>query len=284
MNIFAKINSLENTTNTERQIINFINEEPMEFNRLNIDEIAKRCYVSRASIYRFCQKLGYSGLSELKLMITASISDKLAHDDVEINFNRPFQNEDTDFSVLSTIRELYEQTIYYSSTHLNMKELYYATQALKKAKNIILFVDEKNYNIAEIFKNRMRMLGANIEMPDNEFIKLSVAQSISDKDTVIYCTDKPKLKKHQEFFKIFIGNNTKIILISPTSDELIVRQATYNLIVHTGEEDMPSIANFSNNLAFSFIFDVVYSLFFKQDYDLNLENMKTLYMKQKSME
>lgn len=89
MNLFARINSLENTTNTEKQIINFINQDPMEFSRMTTDEIAKRCYVSKASIYRFCQKLGYSGLNEVKLMITVSLTDRLAHEEVEVDFNRP---------------------------------------------------------------------------------------------------------------------------------------------------------------------------------------------------
>lgn len=284
MNLFARINSLENTTNTEKQIINFINQDPMEFSRMTTDEIAKRCYVSKASIYRFCQKLGYSGLNEVKLMITVSLTDRLAHEEVEVDFNRPFHKEDTDFSVLATIRKLYEETIYYSSTHLDMKELYYSTQELKKHKNILIFIDEKNYSVAEIFKNRMRMLGANIEIPDNDFMKLSVAQFSSSEDIVIYGTDNPKLTMHQEFFKTFAGNNTKTILISPSNDENIVRKATYNLIMNTGEKPMPTIANFSSNLAFSFIFDVIYSLYFKKDYDLNLENMKILYMKQKMTE
>ncbi|GEN51712.1 MurR/RpiR family transcriptional regulator [Alkalibacterium pelagium] len=284
MNLFAKINSLENKTNTEKEIIDFINKYPIEFNQMSIGEISERCYVSKASIYRLCNRLGYSGLNELKMMITASVSDKLVHENTKVDFNRPFEKEDSDFSVLTLIRELYEQTIYYSSTHLNMRELHYAIVELKKARNVILFVDEENYNIAEIFKNRMRTLGVHIDLPDSEYLKLSVAQTSSKEDAIIYATYSPKLNKHQEYFKTLIGNSSKIILISPPTNESFALRATHRLTINTGESPGHKITNFSNNLAFSFIYDVIYSLYFKKDYDINFENLKTLYMKQKSME
>lgn len=284
MNLFAKINSLENKTNTEKEIIDFINMYPMEFNRMSVTEIAQRCYVSKASIYRLCRRLDYAGLNEMKMMITASLSDKLVHENAEIDFNRPFDKKDSDFSVLTLIRELYEQTIYYSSTHLDMRELHYAIAELRKSKNVFLFVDEENHSVAEIFKNRMRILGVNIDLPESEILKLSVAQSSSKEDIVIYATYSPKLNKHQEYFKMLTGNNTKIILISPPNEELFAQKATHRLTINTGEEAAPKITNFSNNLAFSFIYDVIYSLYFKKDYDCNIENLKTLYMKQKSME
>lgn len=284
MNLFAKINSLKDFTNTEKQIINFINESPMEFNAMSVEEIAERCYVSKATIYRLCSKLGYGGLNELKMMITASISDKLVNEKNDIDFNRPFQSDDSDFSVLTKIRELYEQTIYYSSNHLDLRELHYSIQEIKRAKNVLIFIDEDNYSVAKIFKDRMRILGVNIELPDNQYMKISVANSSSKEEVVIYATNDPKQKKHLEFFKSFNGNNTKIILISPSDDKILAPRSTRRLIMNSGERNEPKISNFSSNLAFSFIFDVIYSLYFKTEYDLNLENMRILHMKQKNID
>lgn len=284
MNFFTKINSLENTTSAEKQIINFLKQNPIELNHMSVDEIADRCFVSKASIYRLCEKLGYSGLNEMKLRIIASLPDKIVQENTDVDFSRPFRKEDSDFMVLSTIKELYEQTINHSLTYLSMEELQYTISLLKSAKNIFIFVEEENRNIAEIFKNRIRMLGINIELLESDVMKLSVAQTSKIKDVALYVTSNPKLKSHQRYFKILNGNRTKIILVSSPTNEVIVKMATHHLIVNPGEQLAPEITNFSNNLVFSFIFDVIYSLFFKEDYDMNLENMKNLFMKRESME
>ena len=93
LNIFAKIKNIQNITESEQIIIDFMNEHPIEFSKMTIEEIAKACYVSKSSIYRFCNKLGYSGLNELKLVITASFSDKLIHESYEVNYNQPFSKD-----------------------------------------------------------------------------------------------------------------------------------------------------------------------------------------------
>jgi len=284
LNLFAKINSLGNLTNTEKEIVDFINQSPIVFIEMTVEEIAERCFVSKATIYRFCKKLGYSGLNELKMMITASVSDKLVNEKNEINFNRPFKQEDSDFSVLTIMRELYEQTIYHSSTHLNMKELHFSIDELSNARNVYLFVEDSNYNIAKTFRDRMRIIGVNIEIPENDYMKLTVAHSSTKQDVAIYATNDPNFKNHLEYFKILSGNSTRIILISTSDDKVLVDRATYRLIIEPSEKITPSIANFSSNLAFSFIFDVIYSLYFKKNYSYNLETKKNLYMRQKNME
>ena len=284
MNIFAKTSDLQNVTESESIIIDFMNEYPIEFTNMDIDEIADKCYVSKSSIYRLCNKLGYSGLNELKIMITASLPDKLAHDNYDVDYNRPFSKDDSDFTVLSNIRNIYEQITYLSSTHMDMTQLHYSIYHLKRATNIVLFIDEEYIHVAKILKKRMQMIGVNIEVPDNNTMKIATAQNSKKNDVAIYATYFTKKNKHQELIKLLNGNQTKIILLAPSDNEVLIQRATNHLTIGKSEENDPMIGNFSTTLYFMFIFDIIYSLYFNKDYEINIGNMNALFMKQKSMD
>ena len=47
----------------------------MECSEINIEELAKRCNVSRTTVMRFSQKLGLSGFSELKTILKWEIKN-----------------------------------------------------------------------------------------------------------------------------------------------------------------------------------------------------------------
>lgn len=283
MNIFAKIDNLKNVTESEAIIIDFIKEYPIDFTNMDIDEMVDKCFVSKSSIYRLCNKLGYSGLNELKIMVTASIQEKLAYEEFEVDFNRPFIKKDSEFTVLSNLRNLYEQTVYLSSSHIDMIELHYSIYHLKNALKIILFIDEEYHYIAEIFKKRMQLLGVNIEVPENDTMKIAAAQNSKRDNVAIYATYFTKENKHQELIKLLNGNQTKIILLSPSDNEVLIKRATNYITIGRSEKSGPMIANFSTSVYFMFIFDIIYSLYFNKDYDKNIENINALYMKGKSM-
>lgn len=283
MNIFAKINNIPNITESEQIIIDFMSDHPIEFSKMTIDELADACYISKSSIYRFCNKLGYSGFNELKLVITASFSDKLMHDNYEVDFNFPFSKNDSDFTVLSQMRRLYEKTVYLATTHMDMVQLHYSISLLKQASNLIIFVDETNREVGEMFKKRMQRIGARIQLPETEDLKIAAAQNSQKTDVAIYVTYQTKRTAHQEIVKMLNGNQTRIILISPSDNQLLIDRSTTHLTIGKSEWDGPTVGSYSTNLMFMFVFDTLYSLYFNKDHEENVEKIQSLFMKRKNM-
>ena len=274
---------MQNITESEQIIIDLMSKHPIEFSKMTIEEIAEACYVSKSSIYRFCNKLGYSGLNELKLVITASFSDKLMHESYEVNYNQPFSKDDSDFGVLSQMRRLYEQSIYLATTHMDMLQLHYASSLLKQAANIVVFIDKGNHEVAEIFKKRMQLIGVNVVVTENDDLKIAAAQNSRKEDVALYATYNTKSVKHQELIKLLNGNQTRIVLLSPSDNEILINRSTQYITLGRSEVDGPLIGHFSTNLLFMFVFDVLYSLFFNKEYEMNLEKLQSLYMKRKSI-
>lgn len=76
MKIEELINGQYNNLNSNDMIIGrYITRHKMECSEINIEELAKRCNVSRTTVMRFSQKLGLSGFSELKTILKWEIKN-----------------------------------------------------------------------------------------------------------------------------------------------------------------------------------------------------------------
>ena len=104
--ILEQIFGKKKFTDSEKQIADFIEANPRVVINLSLDEFSAKCYVSQASIIRFCKKLGAKGFAEFKIQLASSLSSFAAdaqniHVDVPIapdadgskiagNFPEPF--------------------------------------------------------------------------------------------------------------------------------------------------------------------------------------------------
>lgn len=65
--------SLPNLSGAERKVAESALAEPKWFVQAAVAEIAERASVSQPTVIRFCRSLGYKGLPEFKLALSASI-------------------------------------------------------------------------------------------------------------------------------------------------------------------------------------------------------------------
>lgn len=75
-------------THAEYRILSYLIDNPSQIGKLTIRQLAETNFVSTTTIMRLCQKLGFSGYSELvyyckQLLSTTSISKALVTDERE---------------------------------------------------------------------------------------------------------------------------------------------------------------------------------------------------------
>lgn len=90
MNIFTQLKTIENPTNNEQAIIDFVLNYPNKFLELKASEICEQCFVSIATLYRLCEKLGLSGVSEFKMKVSYSIKN-YEEEKSKFNFDFPIK-------------------------------------------------------------------------------------------------------------------------------------------------------------------------------------------------
>ena len=116
-NVF-KLNKLTNLTENKKILVKYIQDNTEIFVKMSASEISEACFVSTSTIYRLCQKLDLSGLSELKVQASSSINEYLIESS-SLDYNYPFKQNETEHEIVLkmivcilnflnwTIKELY---------------------------------------------------------------------------------------------------------------------------------------------------------------------------------
>lgn len=81
---------------SEKQIIQFVLNNPKDCSKLSLAKLAKKLYVSESAIFRLCKKLGLSGYSELKFDLVELAQSRQQPIKIENNFARELRKVNDD--------------------------------------------------------------------------------------------------------------------------------------------------------------------------------------------
>ncbi|EHJ00803.1 transcriptional regulator, RpiR family [Clostridium sp. DL-VIII] len=278
MNIFSKLNKLTNLTENEKTLVNYMMDNPEIFVKMSALEISDACFISTSTIYRLCQKLDLSGLSELKVQISMSINEYLKENN-PIDYNYPFKQNETQYQIVLKLKELYEQTLVSSLNLIDLEQLRLISNVLKKAQHIDFYTSAGNLYFAENFKFQMQEIGTFINVPLEEYHQRLTA-STSDKEHIaIIVSFEARGVIIKEIADILKKNKTPIILISSTNENPLTKYANYHLYLSSNENHFNKISSFSTRLSLLYVLDCIYTCYFKFDYDQNVKYKLDTYKK-----
>ncbi|MGM9986843.1 MAG: MurR/RpiR family transcriptional regulator [Bacillaceae bacterium] len=278
MNIFSKLNQLTNLTENEKTLVRYMQDNPEAFTKMSALEISKTCFVSTSTIYRFCKKLGLSGLSELKVQVSLSINEYLKEKS-SFDYDYPFKQNETQHQVLLNIKELYEQTLVSSLNLIDMDQLRLISNVLKKTPHIDVYTSAGNLYFVENFKFQMQEIGTFINVPVEEYHQLLTASTSNENHIAIIVSFEGRGAIIQKIADILKKNKTPIVLISSTNKNPLTKYANYQLYLSSNENHFNKISSFSTRLSLLYILDCIYTCYFKLDYDKNINYKLNTYKK-----
>ncbi|MGG7078496.1 MurR/RpiR family transcriptional regulator [Clostridium sardiniense] len=269
MNIFSKLNKLTNLTENEKTLVSYMQNNPETFVKMSAVEISKACFISTSTIYRFCQKLDLSGLSELKVQVSVSINEFLKEKS-SLNYNYPFKQNETQNQIVIKMKELYEQALVSSLNLIDLDQLRLISNVLKKAKHIDFYTSAGNLYFAENFKFQMQEIGTFINVPIEEYHQLLTASTSDENHIAIIVSFEGRGMIIQNIADILKKNKTPIILISSTNENPLTKYASYQLYLSSNENHFNKISSFSTRLSLLYVLDCIYTCYFEFDYDKNI--------------
>lgn len=269
MNIFSKFNKLTNLTENEKTLVRYMQDNPEIFVKMTALEISKACFISTSTIYRFCQKLDLSGLSELKVQVSASINEYLKEKS-SLNYNYPFKQNETQNQIILKMKELYEQTLVSSLNLIDLDQLRLISNVLRKAQHIDFYTSAGNLYFAENFKFQMQEIGTFINVPIEEYHQLLTASTSNENHIAIIVSFEGRGLIIRNIVDILKKNKTPIILISSTNKNPLTKYANYQLYLSSNENHFNKISSFSTRLSLLYVLDCIYTCYFKFDYDKNI--------------
>lgn len=276
MNIFALLKVTKDLTNSEKAIVEFILKHPQQFLEMNTKQISQECYVSTSSIYRLCEKLNLSGLSELKVRISGSIESYLKENE-NIDFNFPIQQNQTHFEMMNNLKADYKQTIDSTFELFQLDQLKHAVNAMKKAKFIDIYTSAGNVPFALNFQFQMQEIGVIVNVPIDEYRQRLSASSSDKTHFAIIISFGGRGILSPILPAILNQNKTPILLISSTEYHPINTHIDYQLFMSSHEDHYHKISSYSTRLSLLYILDVSYTCYFELDYDYFLQKKLEYY-------
>ena len=248
--LMSRIDGMSNQfTKTDWKIVQFMKNSPQEFLAGSAQNLATKINVSDASIVRFAQKVGFSGLSELKY----TLQNELDKESAIISHNA-YTSLMQDYSILT--EALFKMV---KPDHIDILR-----KQMLKAKRIYIVGLDQNRNVAELAINKFTLLGMDV-------------QAITTRDALKF---RASLATHEELFIIitFSGNRHSLAealgeIIQ--NDSFIALISNYEKSICSAYADIvfliPKTSSLENNdtitreIFILMLFDVIFLNFLNED-------------------
>lgn len=270
MNIFTKIKNEHHLTEGEKVFAKYILNHPRDIVQYDVQYIAKKSYVSVSTIYRVIEKLGLSGFNQLKVEVSLQL-ERYSHKDKEVDYNYPFQKNDTHYQIMEKMYSLYNQTIQSTLELIDLDVFLKVIQALYHAKHIIVFPSIGNYFMAECFQQNMLEIGLRIDVAKERYYQFFYANSCQKGDVVLLISYAGRTPQMHELVKILKNKEVTMILISSMIDIPFAKDVDYHLYFSPYEDSEEKIASFSSRISLQYLLDCIYASYFNRDYEKNLK-------------
>lgn len=276
MNLFINLKENKELSKNERILADYILKHPEDVLKMSSKDLGKECFVSTATVYRLCDKLGLSGFSDLKIKITSSLDDYRKSNE-DFNFDFPVNQFQTHYEIIQKIKEDYEQTLNLTANLFSLDQLRLIASAMKKAQIIDVYTSAGNINFALNFQFQMQEIGIQVNVPVDEYQQRLIAASSNANHLAIIITFGGRGILSDILPRILHKVKTPIVLISSYDYTFKDLDPDYQLYISPYENHYKKISSFSTRLSILYILDVLYTCYFKLDYQENIEKKLAYY-------
>lgn len=276
MNLFINLKENKDLSKNERVLADYILKHPEDVLKMSSKYLGKVCFVSTATVYRLCDKLGLSGFSDLKIKITSSLDDYRKSNE-DFNFDFPVNQFQTHYEIIQKIKEDYEQTLNLTANLFSLDQLRLIAAAMEKSQIIDVYTSAGNINFALNFQFQMQEIGIQVNVPIDEYQQRLTAASSNENHLAIIITFGGRGILSDILPRILHKVKTPIVLISSYDYTFKDLDPDYQLYISPYENHYKKISSFSTRLSILYILDVLYTCYFKLDYQENIKKKLAYY-------
>lgn len=276
MNLFINLKENKDLSKNERVLADYILKHPEDVLKMSSKYLGKVCFVSTATVYRLCDKLGLSGFSDLKIKITSSLDDYRKSNE-DFNFDFPVNQFQTHYEIIQKIKEDYEQTLNLTANLFSLDQLRLIASAMEKSQIIDVYTSAGNINFALNFQFQMQEIGIQVNVPIDEYQQRLTAASSNENHLAIIITFGGRGILSDILPRILHKVKTPIVLISSYDYTFKDLDPDYQLYISPYENHYKKISSFSTRFSILYILDVLYTCYFKLDYQENIKKKLAYY-------
>lgn len=156
--LIEQLFGVKKLTESEKQIADFIENNPRIVVNLSLEELSEKCFVSQASIIRLCKKLGTKGFAEFKIKLASEMS-AFALDNKEVHVDVPIGPDSDIRDISETFFKLSTQTLKTTYNNLDYNALRRASLIFSRADIIHIYGRGESLILAEDFHYKLARIG-----------------------------------------------------------------------------------------------------------------------------
>ena len=263
--IINKLEKKENFTNNEKEIADYILRHLEEIHLLSAENLAKKAFVSKATVVRFCRKLGVERYREFQRSL-----DKEVMKIQGMLSEEPVNSETTYEEIISIIPSLYERVIGATKLNLDTPVMEKIIKKLKNTKKIEMYGTGISYILAKLASFKFMTLGIESAAYDglNEHYIISAEKGEKDMALIISLSgNNPYMIRIAEYLK---KRNVFVVGIGNGSSEEIKKACSEYIEIHAPNY----ILNFEMVSAFTgvnYVLDIFFTSFLVSNYYKNVD-------------
>lgn len=256
---------------SERIVVDFILNKQEVIESYSTTRIAGETYTSPSILVRISKKLGFNGYNELKKAFLEEVT-YLQKNFQELDANLPFTNNDSIMNIANKITQLKQESLYDTLSLIKHDSIHKAVNIIKNSNTVKVFSISNLTFQAEEFVFKLRHIGKRCETYSISNTMYQEAMMTSSQDCAIcisYSGESEELLKCIYYLK---SNNVPIIAITSIGENNLSSLADITLRTTTREKSYSKIGSFSSLESISLILDILYSCYFKTEYEKHYEH------------
>lgn len=248
--LMSRIDGMSNQfTKTDWKIVQFIKTAPQEFLTGSAQSLAAKINVSDASIVRFAQKVGFSGLSELKY----TLQNELEKESTIISHNS-YTLLMQDYNIL--IEALFKLI---KPDHIDILR-----KQLLAAKRIYIVGLDQNRNVAELATNKFTLLGMDVQAITTRDALKFRASLATQEELFIIITFSGNRHALAEALGEIIQNDSFIALISNYEKSICSAYADIVFLIRK-TNSLKNNDTITREIFILMLFDIIFLNFLNED-------------------
>ncbi|RHU07577.1 MULTISPECIES: MurR/RpiR family transcriptional regulator [Erysipelotrichaceae] len=270
MYLFQKIEEVMMNYHDARHAVGeFVLHEQKNLYKYTINEVAEYSYTSKATVVRFAKTLGFEGWRDFMKAFIAEVKyQETHHADVDANY--PFHEKSSHQEIIESLKTLQMESIQDSADLMDMDMLKMATTYLVKSKHIVIFGLSPNIFLGELFRRKMISIGKKVDIANlGEMGIISRTMDEQDCAIVISYSGNNKHAEPMSYLQNLLDQKVSIIGITSGGDNYMRRILPCVFTMSSKERLYTKIANFATEESLQFILNVLYSCYYREEYQKN---------------
>lgn len=206
---------------------------------MSIGEMADLCFVSQATLSRFCRFLGYENFKHFR-------------DDMNFEFtllddySRQFQSllKSNDQKAAELYREKLIRNIDTALAEDNLKEIRKVTDLLAESERIAFFSHHFLWNLGNHFQSKMIIFNKYVELYQSYENQKKCAESLDEHCTAIICSiGGSYFNYYSDLVKTIVNSGAKIIIITQNTNGIYTNRADH--VISCGETNQDDTGKYA---------------------------------------